>query len=79
MKNGGSNYIVRAESGSCMLLEDNCVLSLCGGESSLIFYMGRAMIRACAIDGEFYTAVNEENELLGYCLWMPPKKTIYST
>ncbi|KAF8487759.1 hypothetical protein JB92DRAFT_2758829, partial [Gautieria morchelliformis] len=45
----------------------------------LLYYVARAMILACALDGEYYTAVNEENELVGFCLWMPPGKVIFST
>jgi hypothetical protein len=62
-----------------MSFEDNCVVSLCGGEANLIHYMGRAMIRACALDGEYYIAKNEKDEVLGFCLWMPPGKEIFST
>lgn len=41
--------------------------------------MARAMILACALDGEYYIATNDEDELVGYCLWMPPGKELFST
>jgi hypothetical protein len=44
-----------------------------------MYLLARAMILACALDGEYYTAVSEENELVGFCLWMPPGKVIFST
>ncbi|KAF8514997.1 hypothetical protein JB92DRAFT_2811135 [Gautieria morchelliformis] len=63
-----------------MLMKDNTApLSLCGGEASLIYYLARGMILACALDGEYYIALNEENDLAGFCLWMPPGKVIFST
>ena len=62
-----------------LMFQDIAVLSLRGGEANLIYYMTRAMILACTLDGDYYTAVNEENELVGFCLWMPPGKVIFST
>jgi hypothetical protein len=59
--------------------QDTAVLSLCGGEASLMHSLARAMIHACALDGEYYTATNEAEELVGFCLWMPPGKEIFST
>jgi hypothetical protein len=54
------------------------VVSLTGGDKSLLYPLACAMIRACALDGEYYVA-RADGELVGFCLWMPPGKDIFST
>lgn len=47
-------------------------ISLCGGDPSLMKPMACAIICACALEGEFYAAVDAgTRELVGYALWMP--------
>lgn len=37
-----------------------------------------AMIRACILEGEFYTATEEDTDtLLGFAVWMPPGHEIF--
>ena len=38
-----------------------------------------AMLRAGALAGEYYTATNEDGEIVGYTLWMPPGQELFST
>jgi len=58
---------------------DNAAISLAGGDFSLIKLQAAAMLRAGALAGEFYTATNENGEIIGYTLWMPPGQEIFST
>jgi len=57
---------------------DLALVSLTGGDPNLRYPLACAMIRACALEGEFYIA-REDDELVGFCLWMPPGKQIFST
>lgn len=41
--------------------------------------MAAATIRAGALAGEYYTATNENGEIVGYTLWMPPGQELFST
>lgn len=37
------------------------------------------MLKAGALAGEYYTATDENNDLLGFTLWMPPGDDLFST
>jgi hypothetical protein len=38
-----------------------------------------ALFRAGVLAGEYYEASNEEGELIGYTMWMPPGREMFST
>ncbi|KAJ3511538.1 hypothetical protein NLJ89_g4046 [Agrocybe chaxingu] len=38
-----------------------------------------ALLRAGVLSGEYYEATNEEGELVGYTMWMPPGQEMFST
>lgn len=38
-----------------------------------------ALLRAGVLAGEYYEASNEEGELIGYTMWMPPGREMFST
>jgi len=62
------------------LMKDNQgAISLSGGDKSLMKLQALAIIRAGAFAGEYYTATNSDGELVGYALWMPPGKELFST
>ncbi|KAF9458937.1 hypothetical protein BDZ94DRAFT_1269501 [Collybia nuda] len=55
-----------------LMKDDLAGASLTGGDSSLIQPLARSLIRACALEGEFYVATGTESgELVGYAAWMP--------
>ncbi|TFK42238.1 hypothetical protein BDQ12DRAFT_645786 [Crucibulum laeve] len=62
-----------------LMKDDNAALSLSGGDLSLVDPMARAILLAGAIDGEYYSATNEEGELVGFTMWMPPGQELFST
>lgn len=59
--------------------KDLGAVSLAGGEISLMKYEALAILRAGVHSGEYYEATNENGELVGYTIWMPPGKEIFST
>ncbi|KDR85989.1 hypothetical protein GALMADRAFT_132605 [Galerina marginata CBS 339.88] len=64
----------------CDLMKDNQgAISLSGGDKSLMKLQALAIIRAGAFAGEYYTATNSDGEVVGYALWMPPGKELFST
>ncbi|TFK18154.1 hypothetical protein FA15DRAFT_273443 [Coprinopsis marcescibilis] len=62
-----------------LMKTDISVLSLVGNELELIPVMIEAMLRAGALEGEYYTATNEEGVLVGYAMWMPPGRDLFGT
>ncbi|KAF9528138.1 hypothetical protein CPB83DRAFT_894624 [Crepidotus variabilis] len=63
-----------------LMAGDTGVLALTGGEISLVAVMALSILRAGALaGGEFYTATNEEGEIIGFTLWMPPGQDMFST
>ncbi|KAH8078064.1 hypothetical protein BXZ70DRAFT_689783 [Cristinia sonorae] len=62
-----------------LMSEDTALLSLCGGDPNLMEPLGQAMVRAGALEGEFYAATNEKDEVLGYVMTMPKGKVLFST
>ncbi|KAF8815709.1 hypothetical protein BYT27DRAFT_7192432 [Phlegmacium glaucopus] len=58
---------------------DLAAISLSGGDLSLLKLQSAAMLRAGALAGEYYTAINENGEIVGYTLWMPPGQELFST
>ncbi|KAF8195072.1 hypothetical protein BJ912DRAFT_1085952 [Pholiota molesta] len=54
-------------------------VSLAGGEISLMTCQALALLRAGALAGEYYEATNEEGEMIGYTMWMPPGQEMFST
>ncbi|PPR06250.1 hypothetical protein CVT24_000922 [Panaeolus cyanescens] len=62
-----------------LMNDDQAAISLCGGDTSLFKLQIRAMVKAAVLDGEFYTATNEEGRLIGYSIWMPPGQEMFST
>uniref|UniRef100_A0A8H7Y4C3 N-acetyltransferase domain-containing protein n=1 Tax=Psilocybe cubensis TaxID=181762 RepID=A0A8H7Y4C3_PSICU len=62
------------------LMQDNQgAISLSGGDKSLMKLQALAMLRAGILAGEYYTATNKDGKLIGYTLWMPPGREIFST
>ncbi|PPQ89987.1 hypothetical protein CVT25_009627 [Psilocybe cyanescens] len=59
--------------------QDQGAISLSGGDKSLMKLQALAMLRAGILAGEYYTATNQEGKLIGYTLWMPPGRDIFST
>ena len=56
------------------------VLSLSGGEPTLIPDLARATLKAGIFAaGEFYTATNDEGDIVGFTMWMPPGQELFST
>ncbi|KAH9838985.1 uncharacterized protein C8Q71DRAFT_703475, partial [Rhodofomes roseus] len=54
--------------------------SLVGGETTLLGSMARSMIKAAVlVAGEYYPALDENGELAGYALWMPPGRVLFDT
>ncbi|EFI28762.1 hypothetical protein CC1G_13788 [Coprinopsis cinerea okayama7 len=62
-----------------LMKEDRSVLSLLGGDLSLVSYMIGAMLRAGALEGEYYVATDEAGKLVGYTMWMPPGKQLFES
>jgi hypothetical protein len=54
-------------------------VSLAGGEIALMTCQALALLRAGALAGEYYEATNEEGEMIGYTMWMPPGQEMFST
>ncbi|EPS93640.1 hypothetical protein FOMPIDRAFT_1026458 [Fomitopsis schrenkii] len=60
--------------------DDNAGISLVGGEKALLGPMVNSMIKAALhAAGEFYPALDENGELVGYALWMPPGRDLFDT
>lgn len=61
-------------------ITDNAGISLVGGEKALLGPMVNSMIKAALhAAGEFYPALDENGELVGYALWMPPGRDLFDT
>lgn len=59
---------------------DLSMKSLTGGEPELLLRaMGRAMLRAGLLSGEYYEAATTEGELIGFLVTMPPGQDMFST
>lgn len=54
-------------------------VSLAGGEIPLMKFEALAILRAGVHCGEYYEATNDEGDLIGYTMWMPPGQMIFST
>ncbi|KAF9562254.1 hypothetical protein CPC08DRAFT_706773 [Agrocybe pediades] len=54
-------------------------VSLAGGEVSLMNLEALALLRAGVHSGEYYEATDDQDALVGYTLWMPPGKEMFST
>ncbi|KAF8971928.1 hypothetical protein BDZ97DRAFT_1153970 [Flammula alnicola] len=54
-------------------------VSLAGGDISLMKYEALALLRAGVLSGEYYEATDQEGQLIGYNMWMPPGQEIFST
>ncbi|KAA1473736.1 hypothetical protein DENSPDRAFT_840216 [Dentipellis sp. KUC8613] len=66
-----------------LMKDDIAIISLCGGDPSLLPLMSGAMLRAGARFGEFYTATSTEPEaqgrVVGYTMWMPPGRDLFDS
>ncbi|KAF8489953.1 hypothetical protein BU17DRAFT_95476 [Hysterangium stoloniferum] len=63
-----------------LMKDDIPILSLTGGDKLLIRPMTSAIIRACALEGEFYTATDPATGVLtGYAVWMPPGHELFDS
>ncbi|KZT04282.1 uncharacterized protein LAESUDRAFT_658088 [Laetiporus sulphureus 93-53] len=62
-----------------LMKSDPAIESLCGGDVSLAGPMARAMLNAGVLAGEYYAALDENGELAGFTLWMPPGQEMFST
>ncbi|KJA19230.1 hypothetical protein HYPSUDRAFT_69399 [Hypholoma sublateritium FD-334 SS-4] len=62
------------------LMKNNLgALSLAGGEASLMNYQALALLRVGSLYGEYYEATDDEGNLLGFTMWMPPGQEMFST
>ena len=52
---------------------------LVGGDVSLLPLLGRAMIHAIVSAGEYYNAIDESGDLIGFAAWMPPGRDLFET
>ena len=41
--------------------------------------MIRAMLRAGALEGEYYIATDDAGTFVGYTMWMPPGRDLFGT
>ncbi|TFY61698.1 hypothetical protein EVJ58_g4354 [Rhodofomes roseus] len=63
-----------------LMQNDVAGISLVGGETTLLGSMARSMIKAAVlVAGEYYPALDENGELAGYALWMPPGRDLFDT
>lgn len=63
-----------------LMKEDIAVLCLSGADTALIPDLARAMIKAgIYAAGEYYLATDENGEIVGYTMWMPPGQEMFST
>ncbi|KZT63703.1 hypothetical protein DAEQUDRAFT_733533 [Daedalea quercina L-15889] len=63
-----------------IMQNDNATVSLVGGDKSLVGLMIRSMIKAALhAAGEFYPALDANDKLVGYALWMPPGRDLFDT
>jgi len=59
--------------------DDIAVVALCGGNRKLLMPLALAMIRAGVLEGEFYAAIGEGDDILGYVMTMPKGRVLFST
>lgn len=57
---------------------DQAAIALVGGDTALLKLQAAATIRAGALTGEFCVAENDDGDIVGYTLWMPPGQEIFS-
>ena len=57
-------------------IEDLGAVSLAGGDVSLVDSEALALLRAGVLEGEYYETTNEDHELIGYTMWMPPGRDV---
>ncbi|KIP04043.1 hypothetical protein PHLGIDRAFT_15472 [Phlebiopsis gigantea 11061_1 CR5-6] len=63
-----------------LMANDASMRSLTGGQPELLLRaLGRAMLRAGLLSGEYYEAATAEGELVGFLMAMPPGQDIFST
>ncbi|KAH8101682.1 hypothetical protein BXZ70DRAFT_1006941 [Cristinia sonorae] len=62
-----------------LMSKDPALISLCGGDPDLMEPLGLAMVRAGALEGEFYAAVDGSDDILGFVMTMPKGKVLFST
>jgi hypothetical protein len=55
------------------------VRALVGNDVELLPYLARAMIGASTVDGELYIATDDAGDLVGFSVWMPSGKELFST
>ncbi|KAI0935357.1 hypothetical protein AcV7_003819 [Taiwanofungus camphoratus] len=55
------------------------LISLSGGDISLLDPMGRAMILAGIPAGEYYAATDDNGQLVGFMFWTSPGQELFST
>jgi len=81
VKDVNDEVVDKAADLSFNLMKDELAgISLSGGDPSLIGPMARSIIRACALEGEFYTAIDmESGELVGYAVWMPTGHELFES
>ena len=53
--------------------------SLVGGDLTQVGPLGRAMLRAGILSGEYYEATNEKDGLVGFLMVMPAGQDLFST
>lgn len=42
-------------------------------------FQALALLRSGVLDGEYYEATDDEGELIGYTMWMPPGREPFPT
>lgn len=59
--------------------DDGVMKSLTGGDITLLPLMGRAMLAAGIAEGEYYAATDDNRQLLGFLMTMPPGRDLFDT
>lgn len=62
-----------------LMKDDISLMSLCGGDSSKLGPLGRAMLRAGVHCGEYYEAHHESEGMVGFLMVTPPGQDLFST
>ncbi|KAF8195073.1 hypothetical protein BJ912DRAFT_164291 [Pholiota molesta] len=62
-----------------LMQHDRSAISISGGDRSLMRLQALTMLRACSLRGEYYTATNTDQELVGFAAWTPPGQDMFNS
>ncbi|KAF9476013.1 hypothetical protein BDN70DRAFT_923586 [Pholiota conissans] len=62
-----------------LMQNDRGAISISGGDRSLVRLQALTMLRACSLRGEYYTATNTDQELVGFAAWTPPGQDMFNS